>query len=269
VDLISILIVGLVQGITEWIPVSSKTQVTFVYLTFLHGDTSSVIPILLYGHLGTVFAASLYFRKEIAGITRMVLRSPFDMRSHSQGETGFLFTALLFTGALGVPLLLLEQQFFPVLNGGLLYAVMGAGLIITGFLLLTQREKNLRRREEVTWKDGILTGFLQGLSILPGVSRAGTSTTGLIWRGFESESSFHLSFLLSIPTVLVAEVLLYAAGSLTVYPFSTGILISLSSFVVGYFTLDAILRVVKRVNIASLVFILGIAIILVGVFGAG
>jgi undecaprenyl-diphosphatase len=265
VDLIAALILGLVQGVTEWIPVSSKTQVTFVYLAILHGESSSVLPILLYGHLGTVCAASLSFRREIAGIARAVLRRP----SPPPGEAGFLLTALLFTGALGIPLLLLERRFFPALDAGLLYAVMGAGLILTGFLLLTQKGRNLRTREEVTWKDGILTGLLQGLSTLPGVSRAGTSTTGLIWRGFGSESSFHLSFLLSIPTVLVAEVLLYAAGGLAALPVTTGILILLTSFAVGYVTLGAILKVVQKVNIAALVFVLGIAIILVGLAGAG
>ncbi|VVB72430.1 Undecaprenyl-diphosphatase [uncultured archaeon] len=67
-DLFSIIVLGLVQGITEWIPISSKTQVTLVYLQFLGGSPSQVIPILLYSHLGTLFAASLYFRYEIKPI---------------------------------------------------------------------------------------------------------------------------------------------------------------------------------------------------------
>ncbi|MEI7857274.1 MAG: undecaprenyl-diphosphate phosphatase [Methanomicrobiales archaeon] len=65
-DIVSLLILGMVQGITEWIPISSKTQVTFVYLIFLKGNISNILPILLYAHVGTLLAAILYFRMEIA-----------------------------------------------------------------------------------------------------------------------------------------------------------------------------------------------------------
>jgi len=268
-DIVSLLILGIVQGITEWIPISSKTQVTFVYLTLFKGTVSTVIPILLYAHLGTLLAAILYFRKEIICLGQTFSRSPFDIRCHSRGKTGFLFTALVFTALVGVPLLVLEKILFPSFEGGILYAIMGAGLIITGLLLLTHKGTTTRITEEVTWKDGILTGLLQGLSVLPGISRSGTSTTGLIWRGFDSESSFYLSFFLSIPTVFFAEILLYAGGGLATFPISDGLVIFASSFIVGYITLGTLLKVVRKVNIAYVVLALGIIIIVVGLSGVG
>jgi undecaprenyl-diphosphatase len=268
-DILSLLVLGVVQGITEWIPISSKSQVTFVYLTIFKGNISSILPILLYAHLGTLLAASLYFRKEIGSLVCAIREKPLDIGSHANGKAGFLFTALLFTGLLGVPLLLLEKTFFPNLDAGLLYAIMGAGLIITGFLLLSHKGEKTRTIKEVTWKDGVLTGLLQGLSTLPGISRSGTSTTGLIWRGFDSESSFYLSFFLSIPTVFFAEILLYVGGGLTTFPVMEGIVLFVSSFIVGYLTLDTLLKVVRKVNIAYVVLALGIIIILVGVSGIG
>jgi undecaprenyl-diphosphatase len=268
-DIVSLLILGIVQGITEWIPISSKTQVTFVYLTFFKGNISAVIPILLYAHLGTLLAAMLYFRKEIVCLGRAFSEKPFDIRCHSRGKTGFLFTALLFTALVGVPLLVLEKTFFPAFEAGLLYAVMGAGLIVTGLLLLSHKGTAARTTEEVTWKDGVLTGLLQGLSSLPGISRSGTSTTGLIWRGFDSESSFYLSFFLSIPTVFFAEILLYLNGGLVTFPLRDGIILFASSFIVGYLTLDSLLKIVRKVNIAYVVLSLGIIIIVVGLFGVG
>jgi undecaprenyl-diphosphatase len=268
-DIVSLLILGTVQGITEWIPISSKTQVTFVYLTFLKGTVSDVIPILLYAHLGTFLAAILYFRKEISCIAKTFSEKPLDIGCHARGKLGFLFTALFFTALLGVPLLLLERKFFPTFDAGFLYAMMGAGLIITGLLLLSHKGNATRTTEEVTWKDGVLTGLLQGLSSLPGISRSGTSTTGLIWRGFDSGSSFYLSFLLSIPTVFFAEILLYFGGGLTPFPLMDGIILFVSSFIVGYITLDTLLKLVKRFNVAYVVLALGIIIILVGLFGVG
>jgi undecaprenyl-diphosphatase len=274
-DIVSLLILGLVQGITEWVPISSKTQVTFVYLQFLAGNIpvdvarANVIPILLYAHLGTFLAAILYFRKEISCLTRSFFEKPLDIGCHARGKIGFLFTAILFTGIVGVPLLLLEKKFFPSFEAGFLYALMGAGLIITGLLLLSHRGTATRTIEQVTWKDGVLTGLLQGLSTLPGVSRSGTSTTGLIWRGFDSGSSFYLSFLLSIPTVFFAEILLYAGGGLTPFPFTDGLILFVTSFVVGYITLDTLLKLVKRFNVAYVVLALGIVIIVVGLSGIG
>ena len=146
---------------------------------------------------------------------------------------------------------------------------MGIGLVVTGIFLLTHRKARLRGVGEATWRDGVLTGLLQGLSTLPGISRSGTSTSGLIWRGFDSEASFHLSFLLSIPTVLLAEMVFYIGGSLLAIPLTEGLLLALASFVFGYLTIDAVLRIVKRVDLAYVALGMGIIIIVVGLAGAG
>ena len=268
-DLLSILLLGLVQGVTEWVPVSSKTQDTLVYLSVLHGNPSLVVPILLYLHLGTFFAAILYFRTDLRDMLKEFREKPLDVRAHLQGRPGFLFTALFFTGIVGIPILLLEKRYLASMDAGILFAVMGIGLVVTGIFLLTHRKPRLRGVGEATWRDGVLTGLLQGLSTLPGISRSGTSTSGLIWRGFDSEASFHLSFLLSIPTVLLAEMVFYIGGSLFALPPSDGLLLALVSFVFGYLTIDAVLRIVKRVNLAYVALGMGIIIIIVGLVGAG
>ena len=267
-DLIDIIILGLVQGITEWIPISSKTQDTLVYLSFLHGNPDFVIPILLFLHIGTVVAAAVYFRKEIIGLISEFLKNPKDLKAHAGSKLGFLFTALMFTGIVGIPLLLIEKKFLPDLNASLLFVVMGLGLLLTGVLLLLQKGSNARQKENANWKDGILTGLLQGLSVLPGVSRSGTSATGLIWRGFDSESSFYLSFLLSIPTVILAELLLYLGGNLSAFPIADGLMLAVSSFIFGYLTLGALLKVVRNINLAYVAFALGLIVIAAGLIGA-
>jgi undecaprenyl-diphosphatase len=262
-DFFSIILLGLVQGITEWIPISSKTQVTLVYLHFLGGSPSLVIPILLYSHLGTLFAASIYFRKELKAIIEVILSNPFNYRTYTLGKTGFIINALLFTGLVGLPILYLEKTILPSLNGTSIFVLMGIGLIITGIMLFSQRRPKFRRSECVDWKDGIFTGLLQGLSTLPGVSRAGTTSTALIWRSFDSESAFQLSFLLSIPSVVMAEILFYIFSPIGNLPFTDGISLVISSFIFGYLSLDFILYFVKRINIAYLTMLLGLLILIV------
>lgn len=266
-DIFSIIILGLVQGITEAIPLSSKTQDTLAYLTFLHGDPALVVPILLYLNMGSVLAALIYFRKDILQIAKDFISKPLDVKAHAQGRLGFLFTALLLTGVVGLPLLYLEKKFFPTFNNALLFGIMGAGLVITGLFLYFQKGAKVRKSESVTWKDGLVCGALQGLSILPGISRSGTSTTGLIWDGFESESSFYLSFLLSVPTILLAELLLAVGGGLSAFPITDGIMLAIAAFVFGYLTIGAVLALVRKVNLAYVALGLGAFIIIVAALG--
>ena len=268
-DFFSILLLGLVQGITEWVPVSSKTQVSLVYLQFLKGSPDLVLPILLYVHLGTLLAATIYFRKELADIIKEILAAPYSKKTYSHGRPGFIVSALFFTGLVGFPILYLEKKMLPSLNGAGLYLLMGAGLIFTGFLLLTQKKHHYKKQESVGFVDGIITGLMQGLSTLPGVSRSGTTSTALIWRSFDSESAFNLSFLLSIPTVAVTEVVLNLGDITSNLPLADGIGLAAVSFVFGYLTLDAILRLVKKINLAYLTLILGALIIAVAYFNAG
>jgi len=268
-DAITIFVLGLVQGIAEWVPISSKTQVSLTWLKVFNGDPATLVPILLYLHVGTLLAAAIYFRKEIMEILRSVLSKPFSKSTYSEGKTGFLITSLFLTGVIGFPLLYLEKKFFPTLDTSVLFALMGAGLVLTGLLLLSQNGAKERRKESATWKDGVLTGVLQGLSVLPGVSRSGTSTTGLIWRGFSSEDSFHLSFLLSIPTVICAEMVFYISGEIAAFPITDGILLAACSFVFGYLTLDALLKIMKKVSLAYFALAMGVVMIAAWLLGAG
>ena len=273
-DILQIIILGLVQAITEWLPLSSKTMDALAYTRIFGGSLDNVVPLLLFLHIGTLCAAAIYFRREIAIVAREFLSAPLDIERHKRGKVGFLATAILFTGIVGVPILIIEKFLLPSLSMSLLFSLMGAGLILTGFLLTTHKKNRWRTTEAASWKDGILTGALQGLSTIPGVSRAGCSTTGLIWRGFDAESAFHLSFLLSIPTVFIAEMVVWGAqmfsgNSVASMPLSDGIALALSSFVFGYITIDVLLKVAHRINVASLAFIFGIMMLIFGLIGIG
>jgi undecaprenyl-diphosphatase len=269
-ELWQILILGLVQALAEWLPLSSKTIDTVIYTQFFGGSLESVLPVLLCLHFGTLLAAAVYFRKEIAELAQRFLSSPNNIAMHANGKVGFLAAALAMTGVVGLPILAIELFVFPNLKADALLSVMGIGLIITGFLLSTQHKRQWRMVQSATWKDGLLTGAMQGLSALPGVSRAGSTTTALIWKGFDAESAFRLSFLLSIPTVFIMEVVLWIfQGGFAGIALFDGVALALSSFAFGYLTIGAILKIAYKINVSALAFIFGIAMLAVGLMGIG
>lgn len=267
-DLLQIIILGLVQAITEWLPLSSKTIDTVLYTQFFGGKLEEVLPVLLCLHFGTLLAAAVYFRKEIAELAERFLSSPSNFAMHANGKIGFLAAAIAMTGIVGLPILAIELFVFPDLKADALFSIMGVGLIITGFLLSTQHKKQWRMAQSATWKDGILTGAMQGLSALPGVSRAGSTTTALIWKGFDAESAFRLSFLLSIPTVFVMEVVLWIfQGGFVGIALFDGVALALSSFVFGYLTIDVLIKIAHRINVSALAFLFGISMLAFGLIG--
>jgi len=269
-DIIQVIILGLVQAITEWVPLSSKTMGAIVYLQFFGGEPEKLISVLLYLHMGTLVAASLYFRKEIADIVRRLFASLHHVELLKKSKIGFLASALVMTGIVGIPLLAIGLFLLPTLDASLVIIIVGAGLVATGFLLSTQHKHRWRDAESATWEDGLLVGAMQGISVLPGVSRAGTTTTGLIWRGFDAKNAFLLSFLLSIPTVFCAEVFLWGMqGGVSAIPVGEGLALAASSFVFGYLTIGALISLAQRINVSSLAFVFGIIMIAAGLIGAG
>lgn len=272
-DILQIIILGIVQAVTEWLPLSSKTMDTVVYTQFFGGSMENVVGMLLFLHLGTLLAAAAYFRKEISRVAKGFLRSPSNWAEHKRTEAGFLIVALVMTGVVGAPILAIEVFLLPGLDASALFMLMGAGLVATGFLLSSQRKNRFRSALSAAAEDGILTGALQGLSVIPGVSRAGCTTTALIFSGFDAESAFHLSFLLSIPTVLAAEIVLwgyqFATGAAGNLPLLDGLMLAASSFFFGYLTIGALLKFAKDINVSSLAFLFGIMMLAFGLFGIG
>ncbi|MCX8197031.1 MAG: undecaprenyl-diphosphate phosphatase [Candidatus Micrarchaeota archaeon] len=271
-DLAQIILLGLIQAITEWLPLSSKTICSFVYLNFFGGSPEKLVSVLLFLHLGTLLSAIVYLRKELFGIfseTAKAMRPfPGILPKFLESKQGFIFFALLSTGAVGLPLLVLEKALFPTLSGELIHILMGSGLVLTGFLLTASSNSRWRTAELANWKDGLFVGALQGLSVLPGVSRAGSTTAGLIWRGFNPSSALLLSFLLSIPTVIFAELLFWSASQhFSTINFSDGFLLLISSFIFGYATIDALLQLAQRFNLAWLAFLFGIIMLVFGSLG--
>lgn len=238
------LVVGVLQGIFEWLPISSEGNIA-LYLTVVEGlDPSAATAFALFLHAGTALAAAVYYRGELTDLLR-TLPEWRPARHDQYPDFTFLGVATLASGFVGIAAYATLEELFPVLAGGAFIALVGILLIATGILQRVAAAR-LGHREEPTLPDAILVGALQGLAILPGVSRSGTTVSALLLRGYDAEASFRLSFLLSIPAAAGAGLLVLLDGVPTLSPMAALVAL-LTAAVVGYITIDALLRVVQRV----------------------
>jgi undecaprenyl-diphosphatase len=239
-------VVGLLQGIFEWLPISSEGNVA-LYLTVVEGlPADAAVRYSLLLHAGTAVAAAAYYRGDVASLLAGLpdWRPGGAFAEHA--DTSFLAAATLVSGAVGVSAYLALEAVVSAVSGGVFVALVGVLLIATG---IVQRvaEGALGGRETPTGFDAVLVGALQGLAILPGVSRSGTTVSALLLRGYEAPVAFRLSFLLSIPAALGAGLLaVLDTGLPGVGPAAAAVALGTSA-VVGYATIDGLLRVVRRV----------------------
>ena len=252
------ILLGLIQGITEWLPVSSEGLVTASATFLLDKSLEDAIGISLWLHLGTALAALFSFKVEILNLTKGFMGNP----SCFKGEIGFLFLGTAVSALIGLPLLLFAGEIFqsdPTKNGIQTFtALIGIFMIVTGVILLRSKQSGKRKRNDSGTIDAMLTGTAQGFSVLPGLSRSGLTVSVLLARGMDRRDALTLSFLLSIPAGI-------GAGLYTV--FSTGIILSPEhlvavgmSFITGLVTIRILLKLADRINFG--VFVISVGMLL-------
>jgi len=252
-SLIEILILAVVQGVTEWLPISSSGHLVIVQEWMGLEELPLLFPVTL--HVGTLFVILLTFWKDIGNIFKALFR--LDFKSEEGKLALYIVVGSLPTAAIGFVFHDILESFFYSL-----FAV-GVALLITGFFLyISERRKNGRKLGGL---DSLLIGIAQGVAIVPGVSRSGvTITTGLL-RKVEKEKVFRYSFLLSIPAIIGAAVT--EATNLTVSNVDPAILLlgAVTSMTVGYASLKLLLKIVLRERLhffAYYCWIVGIILIL-------
>ena len=193
------IILGIVQGISEWLPISSKTQVGVASISLLHVTFSQAYTLGLFFEIGTVLAAVIYFRKEMVALIRvLILRG-----SHGEKKL-FIYVLIttLITGALGVPLYLIADSIKGVALG-IPMLIVGMILIADALVIRYSRRKqthsgNTRKFHDLKIKDYIVIGIVQGIAALPGVSRSGVTTSAMLLMKIEPDEAFRLSFIIGI-----------------------------------------------------------------------
>lgn len=252
VTLIEIFILAVIQGLTEWLPVSSSGHLVITQ-KILGLNLPLIFDAML--HVGTLIVVLTVFRKDIADIIKAVVKRDFEK------EKGKL---ALFIVVGSVPIAIIGFIFHDVIESlfSNLLAV-GIALIITGSVLFFS-EKRLGNRK-MGFLDSLLIGLAQGITIIPGVSRSGiTIATGLL-RKIDKVTAFRYSFLLSVPAIIGAAVMEsrdMILRNMDVVPLFLGATISM---IVGYVSLKLLQKIIMNEKFhlfAYYCWTVGIAIIL-------
>lgn len=233
-DALQALVLGALQGITEWLPVSSEGQTMLAMISWLGMRPTDALSCSIFLHTGTMLAVLVRFRSRLLGMLNTESKL---MRT--------VIVATLFTGITGVPLYMLFRDRFT--GGEQATLLIGSLLIATG-LMLRLRSSSTKDMEEISTKDMVLLGLAQGFSILPGVSRSGTTLTVLLMRGVKQDDALMVSFIISVPAVLGAIALDCLAGSPLSIRSLPGAVMLASSFITGYATMDVLMRVSRNVS---------------------
>ncbi len=196
---------GIVQGITEFLPISSTAHI--VITGYFLGQTYPGLSFEIFLHLASVLAVLLYFQRDlrlmIAGFFRyLISRAAEDRASFFFGI--YILVATVITGVLGI---LLKGQLGDAMKQPPFVAAM---LTLTGiFLVLLERFKRYGSRTEaaMTMRDAVVVGLGQTVAVLPGISRAGSTLIAALFSGLSRETAVRYSFLLSVPVILGSSVL--------------------------------------------------------------
>jgi len=242
-SLVQAIVLGVVQGLTEFLPVSSSGHLRIVPAFAGWDDPGAAFTAVI--QLGTMAAVLLYFRQDLLRIATAWLRSLRDPAARGTLDARLGWYLILAT----IPISLIGVAFKNQIETGArdLYLI-GSMLIVFGLVLLAAEAVSRRDRDvsTITRRDAIVIGFAQALALVPGVSRSGATISAGLLLGFDRVSAARFSFLLSIPAVVLSG--LYelkdvvngsAEGAVGVGPTAVATLLA---FLTGYASIALLLR---------------------------
>lgn len=251
-DWIQALILGIVQGLTEFLPVSSSGHLVLFQNLFGLKEPELLFDVCV--HVGTLIAVLAVFQREIRNILMSLLRIASLKRASGRWRAVYdqneeiRIVALIVVGSIPTALLgLLFKDAVDTIFGSV--GIVGWMLLVTGTVLWLTRKTAASGRSlnKTAIKDALIIGLVQGLAIVPGISRSGSTIAVALFLGIDREIAGRFSFLLSIPAILGALVLSFDPSlSHTTIQTEVILLGVFASAIVGYGALKVLLRLVKK-----------------------
>jgi undecaprenyl-diphosphatase len=242
-------LLGAIEGVTEFLPISSTGHLTIVEkLLGFSIDDPDVTAFTAIIQSGAVLATVIFLRKDIARIVPVWLRGLVNAEARSNPDWRYGWAIILGSIPIGVIGLLFQDTIETTLRS--LWFVAGALILWSGVMWFADHAATqVRHEDDVTWKDTLIIGVVQSLALIPGISRSGATMSAGLLRDFDRVTVTKLSFFLSIPALLGATVL----QSVTEYDnISDGvgwvntIVATVVSFVVGYAAVAWLLKFISK-----------------------
>lgn len=238
------IILGIVQGLTEFLPISSTAHLRVVPALFRWDDPGTAFSAVI--QLGTMFAVIIYFWKDLIKIYSAFFRDFISFKGFSVYESRLGFWILVGT----IPICIFGLLFKNPLEAGLVRSLylISFSLIFFGILLFISEvvgKQNLSI-EKIGFAHVFVIGLAQSLALIPGVSRSGVTLLTGLFLGYKRSHAARLSFLLSVPAILLSGLLelntLIGTFHEMPLPWNNLILGVVSAFVSGYFAIDFLLK---------------------------
>lgn len=246
-SILQAIFLGALQGLAEFLPVSSSGHLALAAYFMELSDVPLLFDILL--HLATLAAVVVVFRVRIIELCltlgRLITRRSSTKDARNTSLILALIAGTMVTGVLGFALKDLVENLSPFW--------ISCALVVTGLLLLLSgkiRQENASAR--VTIRQGLIVGLAQGIGVIPGISRSGSTISSSLFVGMDRATAGEFSFLLSIPAILAAFILELKSADTLYGTVSLPALIAgmLSAFVVGYLALRFLLALIRKGRLA-------------------
>lgn len=254
-------ILGALQGIVEWLPISSEGTLVLAQTLLFGSDATlgEMIQVALFLHLGSMLAVSIYFWRDLWKLFYTFIRYPKASRE-DRALVNFLILASTITAILGYGFFRLiehaEASMF-ALSGALITLGIGALLVVTSFLQFTAQGKKdgqLRESKDLTFKDALILGIVQACAVLPGLSRSGTTIPALLLRKIRDIDALKISFLMSLPVILGGNIILNFE---MISPSSAEVVGLVFAFIFGIITIHIFMRLAVRLSFAHFTLLFG------------
>ncbi|MGN0578969.1 MAG: undecaprenyl-diphosphate phosphatase [Ruminiclostridium sp.] len=251
-DIISVIIQGIIQGLTEFLPVSSSGHLSVAQHFMNVGEESLLISIVL--HLGTLVAVFIAFGKTILGIIkefflsiRDIVKGEFSWKNMNDERR--MMVMIIIATLILVPVYLFKD-FFTSVEGDGDIIFEGCAFIFTAILLILSDAcvKGYKTGRDISVKDAITVGLFQCVALFPGVSRSGSTTTAGLFCGLTRETAVTFSFILGIPAILGGSLLeikevVETGAEIDIVPLAVGFAVAA---VVGFLSIKLVKLVIKN-----------------------
>jgi len=251
VDFFRAVVLGIVQGLTEFLPVSSSAHLRLVPALLGWDDPGAAFTAVV--QLGTVTAVVIYFWSDLWRIANTWLRSLRDPSLRQELDARMGWYLIIGTIPISILGLAFKDQ---ISTGARDLRIIGSTLIVLGVVLLIADRIGKRTKEldELGTRDGVAIGLAQAMALVPGVSRSGSTISAGLFLGYTREAAARYSFLLSIPAVVLSGLFeLKDVGSGGSYGLVPTAVATVLAFIVGYASIAWLLRYLVHHSVAVFV----------------